>query len=83
MFLHDQTNNYASLTIGNRSSKRGSVSKHPFVLKKFEQANLSLASNSNLIVNLPSQKVISLWFLIFQFFTRDHQLISQSLKLNF
>ena len=83
MFLHDQTNNYASLTIGNISSKRGSVSKHPFVLKKFEQANLSLASNSNLIVNLPSQKVTSLWFLIFQFFTSDHQLISQPLKLNF
>ena len=41
MFLPVQTNNYASLTIGNKLSKKGSVSKHPFVLKNFEQANLS------------------------------------------
>ena len=41
MFLPVQTNNYASLTVGNRLSKRGSISKHPFVLKNFEQANLS------------------------------------------
>ena len=41
MFLLVQTNNYASLNIGNKLSKKGSVSKHPFVLKNFEQANLS------------------------------------------
>ena len=44
MFLSIQTNNYASLNIGIRWSKRGSISKHPFFLENFEQANLSVSS---------------------------------------
>ena len=43
MFLSSQTNNYASLTIGIRWIKKGSISKHPFFVENFEQANLSVS----------------------------------------
>ena len=44
MFLSIETNNNATLNIEIRWSKRGSISKHPFFLENFEQANLSVSS---------------------------------------